>query len=367
MLPRAHPASWQRVLLHALELAHPQLRLHIVVLRKQFPRSFSYQRRNITYHLLKTPGGLRATSLFWLDTILIRRVLRRIQPDVVHAWGTEQGAAMVAARLAYPYIVTVQGLYSWCAEVGEVNAFERLSAWIEARSLPRAPVVTTESTFSASFVRRHFQPRCVEQIEHAPDPVFQQIRRQPVLQPKQFIFIGRLESRKGADVLLRALDVLRGEMDFQLLMVSRPAGKLYDQFKAQLAAQFWDRVRFKQSLTAPEIAGELASTTMMIYPTLVDVSPNTVKEAVVAGVPVVASRVGGIPDYVIPDKNGLLFEPGNVEDCIRAIREACRHPLFGQGKVEPETRERMRRYLSPSEMARKFWEAYQHVLKSGRR
>ena len=56
-LPRMHPASWQRVLLGALEKEHPDLRLHILVLRKQFPRSSSFRIRNVTFHLLRTRGG----------------------------------------------------------------------------------------------------------------------------------------------------------------------------------------------------------------------------------------------------------------------------------------------------------------------
>src|ERR1051325_10954660 len=94
-LPRQHAASWQRVLLAEFE-KNPELRMHVVVLRKYFERDLTFERNGVTFHLVKTPGGLRAPSLFWLDTVLIRRVLRAVKPDVVHAWGTEQGAALVA-------------------------------------------------------------------------------------------------------------------------------------------------------------------------------------------------------------------------------------------------------------------------------
>jgi len=63
-LPRQHPASWQRVLLTEFE-KNPALRLHVVVLRKQFERNLTFERNGVTFHLIKTPGGLRAPSLFW--------------------------------------------------------------------------------------------------------------------------------------------------------------------------------------------------------------------------------------------------------------------------------------------------------------
>jgi glycosyltransferase involved in cell wall biosynthesis len=97
---------------------------------------------------------------------------------------------------------------------------------------------------------------------------------------------------------------------------------------------------------------------MMIFPTLADVSPNAVKEAVVAGVPVVGSAVGGIPDYVVPGHNGILFRAGGLTEFIGAIRAACRHPLFSRGMVEPETLARMRDYLSPALMGKRFLEIY---------
>ena len=120
-LPRLHPASWQRVLLAELEHV-PDLRLHVIVLRKYFERDLVFERKGVTFHLVKTPGGLRAPSLFWVDTILIRRVLRAAKPDVVHAWGTEQGAALVANRLGYQRVATVQGLISWYAKASSPNS-----------------------------------------------------------------------------------------------------------------------------------------------------------------------------------------------------------------------------------------------------
>lgn len=361
-LPRMHPASWQRVLMEALERLHPELRLHIVVLRKQFARDSSFTRRNVTFHLVRTPPWLRRSSLFWVDTFLIRRVLRRVNPDVVHAWGAEQGASLVARRLGYPAVVTVQGIYTWCGELAPLSIHERLSTWVERTSYPDAPLITTESTFSADYVKKRFNPKRVEQIEHAPAPLFHEVLRRPKQSPRRFLFIGRFEARKGVDILLRALDALKGELDCELVIVGKPGGPLLEQLQREISPELWRRITFKHDLTAAEVAQELAEATMLIYPTLVDVSPNTVKEAVVAGVPVIASRVGGIPDYVVPGANGLLFEAGNLESCVRAIREAGQHPLFTRGAVEETTLKQMRHYLSPETMAARFWEAYQHVL-----
>jgi glycosyltransferase involved in cell wall biosynthesis len=114
-----------------------------------------------------------------------------------------------------------------------------------------------------------------------------------------------------------------------------------------------------------EVAQELSMAAMMIFPTLADVSPNAVKEAVVAGVPVVASAVGGIPDYVIPGRNGILFRAGELTEIVEAVRAACRHSLFSRGMVESDVLAQMRDYLSPTLMGRRFLEVYQAAHRQG--
>ncbi|MCS7091677.1 MAG: glycosyltransferase family 4 protein [Limisphaera sp.] len=362
-MPKHHPASWQRVLLRRWMEDNPDLELHILALRKQFPRSCQFRIGPATFHCIRTIGGFRAPTLFWYDTWLIARTLRQVRPSLVHAWGTENGAALIAARLRYPYLVTVQGLMSWYREaVPDLPMYHHMAAWLERRSLSRAPLVTTESRFAVEFVRSRFHAPRILQIEHAPDPCFSEIARQPAQGQFRFLANGRFDLRKGADLLLRALHRIAAEIPWQLIHIGPPRSPLADQLRAELGPTLWSRIVFRQQLTPVEVAEELAHATLMLCPTRADVSPNSVKEAVVAGVPVVASRTGGIPDYVVPGKNGLLFEPGDLEGFVAALREACRHPLFKLGKVDTETLHRMREYLSPQVMAHRFHEAYQQLL-----
>ncbi len=362
-LPRMHPATWQRVLLAELEKI-PSLHLHVIVLRKQFARDYTFERNGVVFHLLKTRAGMRAPSLFWHDTLLVKRVLRNIRPDVVHAWGTENGAALVASRLGYPSVVTVQGLMSWMATLFPLTPQERLTAVLERISLARARVVTAESTFSTGYVKRAFPALIVQHIDVAPDPIFQRVQRRPQTNPARLIFVATLGPRKGGDVLLLALDQLRHDIHFELVVIGDTDPAFAAQMRSVTAPELWHRMHFKKGLTSDEIARELSVATIMVCPTRADTGPMSVKEAVVAGVPVVASAIGGIVDYVFPGENGWLFTPGDVNDCARAIQAACRHPLLGQGRVEPASLVRTRDYLSAERMGRKFFEMYRRLAVS---
>jgi len=70
-LPRQHPATWQRILWDEFK-TDPRLSLDVLVPRSQFPRSFMFERDGTRFHCLRTPPGLRAATLYWLDTVLIR-------------------------------------------------------------------------------------------------------------------------------------------------------------------------------------------------------------------------------------------------------------------------------------------------------
>lgn len=344
---------------------NPAIRTHVIVLRGPIARDFSFERQGTVFHVLKATPKLRLATGFWLDTLLIRRVCQRIQPDLVHAWGSEKGAALIASRLRWPYVMTIQGLFAWYRQKTRLPPYERFIEIVERVSLKRARVVTTESNFAVQFLAANFPGPKIHQAEHAPNVAFRSVARRPQTAPIQFLSVGGLGHRKGTDLLFAALDRLRAEMDFRLEVISGPAPQYIEALRGSVSAQTWERVEFKHHLLPHEVAAELETPTMLLMPTRADTSPNAVKEAVVAGLPVVAAAVGGIPDYVIPDKNGVLFPAESLEAFIQAIRSACAHPLLGKGLVDPATLATGREYLSPELMARKFLAAYEAALANG--
>jgi glycosyltransferase involved in cell wall biosynthesis len=361
-LPREHPATWQWVLLNEFE-KRTDLLLHVIVLRKGLARDISFQRNNVTFHVLKVPRASRAPSLFWIDTILIRRQLHKIQPHLVHAWGTERGAGLIASRLPFPYLITVQGLLSWYQQLVPLNRYERFATLLERVSFRRARLVTTESEFAVQFLQQHFPKLTVHQAEHAPNPVFRQVQRMPQLSPIRFVSVGTPGFRKGTDLLLQALDVLTREFPFELRIFGTVEETYLASQQEVISDELRRRMLFQKNLSPAEVAAEMTTATILILPTRADTSPNAVKEAVVAGVPVVASAIGGIVDYVFPNQNGLLFPAGDLHSLIDALRTAHRHSLFSRGEVDPETLSRMRDYLSPQYMQERFFSAYRETLR----
>ena len=360
-LSKRHPATWQMVLLAEFE-KDPALRVHVVLFRGRIERSFSFEQRGTQFHVLKCAPWLRLASIFWIDTLLIHNLCKRIQPDLVHAWGMEKGAGLIGIRLRRPNLMTVQGLFGWYKERLPLGRYERFIERLDRYTLPRVPVVTTESNFAVRYLQQRYPRMRIQQAEHAPNRAFLETPRQPQTQPVHFCTVGGLGFRKGTDLLFKALDQLAPELDFKLIVVTDLEAPELHALKAGLTPAMRERTQFKLNLLPPEVAREVAASTMLLLPTRADTSPNAVKEAAVAGVPVVASEIGGIPDYIQPGQNGLLFPAADLDQFVAAVRAAVRHPLFGRGQVEPASLVRTRDYLSPERMARNFMAAYELAL-----
>jgi glycosyltransferase involved in cell wall biosynthesis len=364
--PRRQPATWQMTLLGEFQ-KDPGLRLHVFLLRHRLERGFSFEWNGTNFHVLKAPPWLRLGSVFWVDTLLMRGRIRRLRPDLVHAWGMELGAPLIAHRLGRPYVMTVQGLFNWLKERVPLSSYYRFLARLERACLARAPVVTTESAFAVRYLQARYPALRLLQVEHAPNPVFFQVRRQPRLQPPHFVSVGTLSFLKGTDLLLQALERLRPELAFSVEIICRPNSR-YLASRPRLASDaLLQRIEFKHDLLPFEVARALERPLLLILPTRADVSPNAIKESVVAAVPVVASDIGGVPDHVKPGRNGLLCPAGDLEGLVSALRAALEHPLFGRGQVDAATLAQSRDYLSPTRMASNFRRAYQMALEASAR
>jgi GT2 family glycosyltransferase/glycosyltransferase involved in cell wall biosynthesis len=88
-----------------------------------------------------------------------------------------------------------------------------------------------------------------------------------------------------------------------------------------------------------EVGERLAQMDVLVFPSIwEEASGLGAREALAAGVPVVASRIGGIPEFVRHDLNGLLFSPGDAADLARQLRRL---------REEPDLLPRLRAGISP--------------------
>jgi glycosyltransferase involved in cell wall biosynthesis len=93
-----------------------------------------------------------------------------------------------------------------------------------------------------------------------------------------------------------------------------------------------DRVAFMGRLPRAEMMQQLRRAQAIVLPSRVatdgdqEGTPTVLGEAMAAGVPVIASRLGGLREHLVDRETGLLVEPGSVESLAEALREAVTRP-----------------------------------------
>ncbi len=151
---------------------------------------------------------------------------------------------------------------------------------------------------------------------------------------RRLLFVGRLTELKGVTVLLEALQQVKKEQpDVELTIVGD--GPDRDRFEAVACElDVADHVRFVGARSQAEVADQLADTDVFVLPSFAEGVPVTLMEALAAGVPVVATHVGGVAELVEHGINGYLVLPGDavsLADALLALLDDPRsRQLFGQ-------------------------------------
>ena len=81
-------------------------------------------------------------------------------------------------------------------------------------------------------------------------------------------------------------------------------------------------------LSDEEMKDRYLQSSVFICPSILENSPNSVGEAMLLGMPVIASDAGGIPSMIQSGKDGLLFERGNVEKLSEAVIQMWDEPVI---------------------------------------
>jgi glycosyltransferase involved in cell wall biosynthesis len=139
----------------------------------------------------------------------------------------------------------------------------------------------------------------------------------------RLIFVGTDWERKGLDVLFRALRLVLDRQQDVILLVAGP-----DEFhgNARIRAlvkelKLTNHVRFLGATSRADLPNLLWNSDVAVLPSRREAFGVSILEAMAAGVPVVATRTGGIPEIVNNSSLGVLCEPGNPVDLARGVRE----------------------------------------------
>jgi glycosyltransferase involved in cell wall biosynthesis len=161
-----------------------------------------------------------------------------------------------------------------------------------------------------------------------------------------FLFVGRLRIRKGVEVLLEAVAELPSSSPRGSVVRETPAGASAvsaskspplllvagdGEHRAALESRaaelgLGERVHFLGRCDAARVRALIAACRALVVPSIYEGMPLVVLEAMEAGVPVVASRVSGIPEVVVDGETGWLVPPEDPDALAAALAEVLADP-----------------------------------------
>jgi glycosyltransferase involved in cell wall biosynthesis len=169
-------------------------------------------------------------------------------------------------------------------------------------------------------------PRARSRLLRNPAPELNGARSMPPgaasQEPLRLLFLGSLRDHKGIHVLLEAIAGLSPKM-VRVVLHGRATAAQLERLERSLAAQrLHDRVKHAGFVSPARVSETLLGFDAIVVPSLAaENCPLSIIDALALGRPVIASRVGGIPELLRHGENGLLFAPGDAEGLRSAIAQ----------------------------------------------
>jgi len=299
-------------------------------------------------------NGARGPKLFFPVTVVpaFLRLWKSFRPHVIQVHESDgalvafatairgalaEPAPLLVALLQVSYVEEIRAVRPLVADgrvVGRPGAVERrfkrfkapfqvvlgcLTAWL-------ADLVLTPSWATAEEVGRDYQVGGIECLPNVTGGWTVEAAPPSGAEPGFFLFVGRLRIRKGVEILLEAMALLkRRDVGARLLIVG-DGEHLEALQKLAERLDLAESVRFVGRRTAAEVRALLAEARALVVPSIYEGMPLVVLEAMEAERSVIASAVSGIPEVVVDGETGWLVPQEEPERLAAALEEAHTEP-----------------------------------------
>ncbi len=345
---------------HSLATHLPRESFEVTVACGENGEWLTSQLKSAGVKVVVLPALIRGISLTQDMRALLQvwRLIRNERFNLVHLNSSKAAiVGRLAAALAdVPTVFTVHG---WPFSEGVPRSRRMLALLVEKMFAPLTSQIICVSEYDHLLaLRHHVAPADRLQVVHngIEDLSFDRLAEPTYEGPVRIVMVARFAPQKDFETLIRAASLLEGA--FELILVGD--GPLYDECRALarslgLAA----RVRFLGlQENVPEI---LACTHIAVLSSNWEGLPITILESMRAGLPVVATDVGGIPELVEDKQNGYLVPRCDPEALARALQDLVNAPDVRR-QMGAAGRARFEQCFTMDLMLRRTIDVYRGVL-----
>jgi glycosyltransferase involved in cell wall biosynthesis len=273
---------------------------------------------------------LSRLTVFVRACLALARALESLEPTVVHIHFASRGSTLRKMLLAQMVIRARRPLILHAHGAGFDQFHRGLPRTLRNavnRTLQQANVLIALSSQWRDFYIRECE-LSPSQVTVLPNPV-----RVPSRCPDrsgraevQFLFLGRLGSRKGAYDLVEAFAALPADVRDRARLVLAGDGDVdgVRKIAAGHGQGVSDRVRVLSWIDPPQRDRLLAESDVFVLPSHAEGLPMSLLEAMAAGLPAITTPVGGIPDVFVHGAEGLLVTPGDRAQLTASMAQYIR-------------------------------------------
>lgn len=325
-----HNASWILNLANHLALLS-ELELHIITYSPAVSESQVVFKDNIYFHVIKYSFPFTNKGFPWylpLDKLTgfyafskrAKKAINQIKPDILHVHGTEGGYFIPTTRSKIPCILSIQGIIGECMK-HEPSFSGYLQLPYERYAIWKTKLFGCRTIFDSSYIKKHNKKAVIFDLPEAINNIFFQNQWNAPVDPS-LLFVGSIIKRKGIEDLIAAIHLLKVTFpDIKLKIIGAGTEKYINYLNLKLKKlDIVSNILWLGNRNSAEIAFELSKAKIFVLPTLIDNSPNSLAEAMAAGVPCIATRVGGIPSMIEDGYDGLLFQKNNIPELANLIK-----------------------------------------------
>jgi glycosyltransferase involved in cell wall biosynthesis len=372
-----HPATWLVNLSQALA-KHEDIELHIITLTPWVLKDTSFLYNGITFHIarclysipFKTSGlpswllaGVR--TKYWLDVVRCKKILKQISPDIVHAHGTEIQYAHIAVNSEYPVVITLQGIIGFLNKIRKKKGGE-LQEKIEQSDIRNCKYFISHARFATEYIKELNPTATIEYIDDIVSEGLFNRKRRP--QPFKILFVGSVLRSKGIEDLINALNIVRRTHNFTITVVGHCGAKYKKKIMARIKAMDLKKnVIFVGHIPDEKLLEHYETAGLFVFPSHFETSPNVIMEAMSIGLPIVTTRIGGIPDMITHHETGILVEVGNAPALAEAINYVLNNPTVAEvlgSNARIEASNRFRENIVAEKIVKYYYQIAESTLQN---
>ena len=308
---------------------HEEIDFHILACLKELREAVVRKIGRTTIHYLPSSRLPHLITTFTIRKWKMKKKLKELNPDIVHLQGQSRHSYPVL-NSGFLTILSVHGIMYEEVKYLKKNIFKFIRSYlykmIEKKCLKNVDYIIASNEYAYQKIKHLAKTNKFYLLKNPVDPIFFNLEREPI--KNRLLYAGKIDPRKGLEYLLDAVFLLSKNIELELHVVGPIVRQDYKKILLELVDEkkMNNFVYFKGLISQEGLFEEFRRCHILVLPSNEETSPMVIEQAMAAGIPVVATKAGGIT-YLIKDNiTGRLVNARDSASIASGILDLIKNP-----------------------------------------